>query len=247
MHRILIVFFILWAFFFAPTTLADIVILKSGKTIKNAEVSEVDGTICCETNERTYYLNKASVENIITTGQTKGKTDLPGWVESLGTHSPKTLAFLRNHKTPILYVFFGIVCILGILLIKLSFSKGAAIFRAAKSQETLLQSLQDIDEDEKAVLREFYIEQKNTIELPVDEPVVAGLIERQILKTITKNGQYSIRGLLLPVQINPQIKEHINPAMLGFTDSKAGRRTIMESRPAFIKKIDDYWVTEMQS
>lgn len=63
MCRTLFFVFTFLTVFCTSAAFADIVILKSGKTIKNADVSEKDGVIYCETNDKTYYLDKASVKS----------------------------------------------------------------------------------------------------------------------------------------------------------------------------------------
>ncbi|MCF8095425.1 MAG: superinfection exclusion B family protein [Desulfobacteraceae bacterium] len=216
---------------------ADIVILKSGKTIKNADVSEKYGVICCETNDKTYYLDKASVESIVSTGPEHDRTELPGWVETIGAYSPASLSFIRNHKSTIVIALWVVGFIFAALLLKFFWSKGFTAFKAAKSKKLLLQSIEEIDAAEKSVLREFFIEQKNTVEMPIDDPVVAGLIEKRILKAIRETGQYSIRGLLLPIQINPAIKNFVTPGLVGYSNNGADRKAMMDSRPDFIKKV----------
>ncbi|MCF8095259.1 MAG: superinfection exclusion B family protein [Desulfobacteraceae bacterium] len=243
MYRSLFFSFTLLVFFCASAAFADIVILKSGQTIKNADVSEKDGVICCETNEKTYYLDKASVESIVSTGPEHDRTELPGWVEALGSYSPRSLSFIRHHKPTIVIALWGIGFIFAVLLLKFFGFKGFTAYKDTKSKKILLQSLEEIDAAEKSVLREFFIEPKNTVEMPIDDPVVAGLIEKQILKAIRETGQYSIRGLLLPIQINPQVKEHVTRELVGYSDNGADRKAMMDSRPDFINKVDDYWVT----
>ncbi|QSR47957.1 super-infection exclusion protein B [Aeromonas veronii] len=59
--------------------------------------------------------------------------------------------------------------------------------KAAKS-EVQKYKLQNIDNYEKAVLREFYIAQKNTIEMSFEDPTVIGLINKEIIRQVGNRG-----------------------------------------------------------
>jgi len=56
-----------------------------------------------------------------------------------------------------------------------------------KLNNSALDRLNRLDQSEKSVLREFYLQGQNTLQLPMDHPVVAGLISSGIL-TIGESG-----------------------------------------------------------
>ncbi|HDU8645074.1 TPA: superinfection exclusion B family protein [Morganella morganii subsp. morganii] len=48
--------------------------------------------------------------------------------------------------------------------------------------------IKSLDNDEKIVLREFYIQNKNTIEIMIDNPTVLGLISKKIIRQVGNQG-----------------------------------------------------------
>lgn len=59
--------------------------------------------------------------------------------------------------------------------------------KAAKN-EVQKYKLQNIDGYEKTVLREFYIAQKNTIEMSFEDPAVIGLINKEVIRQVGNLG-----------------------------------------------------------
>lgn len=68
---------------------------------------------------------------------------------------------------------------------------------------------------EQSVLREFALQQRNTIFLPIDDPAVAGLIRSGILVVVGRAGHRARVGSLFPVAIADEYSEHLTPAALG--------------------------------
>lgn len=62
-------------------------------------------------------------------------------------------------------------------------------------------ALYNLDDKEIAVLREFFIQGQNTLQLPVGHPVVAGLIEKGILEQVGMIGENSLVGPLFSLSI----------------------------------------------
>ena len=66
-----------------------------------------------------------------------------------------------------------------------------------------------LDPKEKAILREFAIQQQDSIQLPIDQVSVAGLLRKGILVQASPYGEHSLAGLLFPVTIRKEIKSLI--------------------------------------
>ena len=120
----------------------------------------------------------------------------------------------------------------------------------AKHKQQIQEHIEKLDPSECAVLREFFIHGQNTIKLPFDHPVVAGMISRGILHQVGIIGEYSIAGMLFSFRISDAANEYITPEVLGFkrfimkndngkwsvTDD--GKRWIVENRPQFVDEIE---------
>lgn len=79
--------------------------------------------------------------------------------------------------------------------------------------------LENLDEQEKAILREFFRQGKHTIQLPIDNPIVAGLIKKGFLEYI--GAAEFIRGVkVVAVMIPLNIAPFINPTVVGLSTAK---------------------------
>jgi hypothetical protein len=79
--------------------------------------------------------------------------------------------------------------------------------------------LGNLDEHEKTILREFSIQGKNTIQLPIDNPVVAGLSKKGFLKYVGA-AEY-IRGVrVVAVMVSPAVVPFINSIIVGLPTAK---------------------------
>lgn len=101
--------------------------------------------------------------------------------------------------------------------------------------------LSNLDHAEKAVLREFYIQGKYTIELPMDNPTVVGLRNKGIVYIAGKYGQPTLAGILMPFAIRDEARELINSDMIDLPVGELSEleiQRIKDSRPVFIQEIE---------
>lgn len=75
-------------------------------------------------------------------------------------------------------------------------------------------ALDDLDSDEIAVLREFLLQGRHVIELPVDHPTVAGLINKRVIYVASRTGYRDLAGNVFPVQLSNITKKLLTPALL---------------------------------
>lgn len=110
-----------------------------------------------------------------------------------------------------------------------------------KSLNLIKESLYCLVDEEKSVLREFFILKKNTIKLPGDNATVAGLIDKGILVQVGKLVTPTIYGLLVPLKINDGIVKDIlcEQIDLPSTIQEEDKYWLKTHRPPFMKNIDD--------
>jgi hypothetical protein len=119
---------------------------------------------------------------------------------------------------------------------KYSKKKNVKLFR-----KEILSNLSKLDSKEKSVLREFYLQNQNTLQLPFDQPIVAGLLRKEILKIVGNIGERSLVGMLMSMEINTFIKEEVKPEHIDLPDldniTSTDKDFIIKNRPDFIPEI----------
>lgn len=104
-------------------------------------------------------------------------------------------------------------------------------------------TLMELDEKEKAVLREFYLQNQNTIFLPINDSIVAGLIDKRILRLVSSIGQSNAVDMLFPLTMTEAARKNITPEIVGLKKdkpSKADIEFVINNRPKYIKQINEY-------
>lgn len=76
--------------------------------------------------------------------------------------------------------------------------------RVKENKEDMISCLQNLDSEEKAILREFYRQNKNSIAFPIDDNSVSRLMTNNIL---VMNSSVSKSGLYFSLSINPSYKK----------------------------------------
>ena len=87
---------------------------------------------------------------------------------------------------------------------------------------------------EKHLLREFFLQGNDTIEVPLKNPVVSGLLYKNILKIVSQNYNSYIFGTYVFVGLNEKIKCIVTPKFLGLPEGKPSHsqlETIKSNRP----------------
>lgn len=112
-----------------------------------------------------------------------------------------------------------------------------------KSNDRLLKYLKDFDDEEKSVLREFFIfGVRNTIQLPADNATVANLISKGILVRVGEFYNQTIYGILFSFKINEKIGGDIILNHIHYPErsNKITEDWLNSHRPSFIWNIDYY-------
>jgi uncharacterized membrane protein len=121
--------------------------------------------------------------------------------------------------------FIGIIFLVSVVLLALTTMEKTLVWRRgarrrAAIEKSIRSTIDDLDYSERAVLRQFYIQGKNTIELPLDNPVVEGLLEREIIYIVGHSAKISMVGRLVSVNLSPLVSRLLNPQMLGIPSRK---------------------------
>jgi hypothetical protein len=138
-------------------------------------------------------------------------------------------------------VFISSAALIAINTIIWAFARVSQVRRIAKRKRDLNRYIAGLDPAEVSVLREFFIQNKQTLVLPVDEPTVAGLIANGLLCQVGKLGQGSGAGLLFPFQMAFELRDALTSDRLGLphgkpTEADIGR--ITAERPAFMREVE---------
>ena len=111
---------------------------------------------------------------------------------------------------------------------------------SSKLRKSSMKRISNLDQSEKSVLREFYLEGQNTIKLPVDNPVVAGLINAGILEYVGRHGRMSTSGMLFSMKISNFVKSNLTYELIELPNGEPTKEEIdflKNNRPIFIQNI----------
>jgi len=130
--------------------------------------------------------------------------------------------------------FFGIVFIVCISFIALSiiyyFIKKikSSIFKS-KIKKEVIDDIKRLDPSEQSVLREFFIMRRSTISMPMDHPIVSGLMEKYILVRKSNIGT----GMYFPMALSDIAKKNLTEFHLGLRKgmSQSEKQNLANNRP----------------
>ncbi|MFQ2046504.1 superinfection exclusion B family protein [Aeromonas veronii] len=114
-------------------------------------------------------------------------------------------------------------------------------WQARRQQDQLAQMISFLDFNEKAVLREFVLQRKSVINLPITEPAVKNLMDAGVLTyaygkpTREKDDENQIRALMIALPARPLLTYKV----LGLSRGKMSDEQveqIMNARPKFAQK-----------
>ena len=114
-------------------------------------------------------------------------------------------------------------------------------WQARRQQDQLAQMIGFLDFNEKAVLREFVLQRKSVINLPITEPAVKNLMDAGVLTyaygkpTREKDDENQIRALMIALTARPLLTYKV----LGLSRGKMSDEQveqIMNARPKFAQK-----------
>jgi Super-infection exclusion protein B len=118
----------------------------------------------------------------------------------------------------------------------------------AKLIQGAITEIKNIDPKERAVLREFTLQEQDSIQSPIDQAIVAGLLRKGILVQTGPCGERSLAGLLLPLTIRKEIKKilTVDDIDLPMNPNDRDVERIRDERPDFIHKIEQHRLSSIR-
>ncbi|PIP39635.1 MAG: hypothetical protein COX19_07330 [Desulfobacterales bacterium CG23_combo_of_CG06-09_8_20_14_all_51_8] len=220
---------------------ADIIILKNGQILRDVTVRDEGDTLYCENETQSFYINKQTVQNIIRTGP----RTLPEQAREFVTFLPeRARRFAHDYQAFSFMILLVLLVPAALIVFKFLWINLKPAVREGARRKDIVRAVRHLDADEQSVLREFYIQEANTLEMPVEDRVVAGLIKKGILQTTRDKGEYASCGLMLPVILSATAQKHVKPSKIGMpADIKdpAAREKLAKTRPAYMYELAGFY------
>jgi hypothetical protein len=171
---------------------------------------------------------------------------LVGIIGSLIFYAPSELIPIKfsNNSNLKIYIWLVYAFCTGIFIINcITFIANGInrFFIKSSLKKEFKETLDNLDTFELAVIREFYLYSKNTLEFPFDDPTVVGLVNKDVLMYATALGNGSsifLSGINTTFKLNKYLKSVIDssPDYFGLkTNDKEERDKILSSRPRWTK------------
>lgn len=136
--------------------------------------------------------------------------------------------------------FLASTCLVAVNALAWCTSQAGQLVVRWRRRGALPRLLRDLDHAERAALREFFILGEHTIEMPVTDPAIVGLLNKGIVECGSTMGRSSLAGPLLPCSITPAARAHLTNVMLDLPTgepSEEDLERIRRSRPAFAREV----------
>ena len=106
-----------------------------------------------------------------------------------------------------------------------------------------LEALNSVDPKERSLLREFSLQGQHTIELPAEEPLVAGLVHKGVLVQVGYLGEASYLGWFCSYMVRPALAKKLTKKFLHLPNrkwSQKDHKRIGSERPVFVVNRIDF-------
>lgn len=137
-------------------------------------------------------------------------------------------------------VFVASASFLAINAILWAWHKLRGIAARRTNRRIVRQALTELDRNEVAALREFFIQSRHVIELPVDHPTISGLRNKRIVQVAGTTGYRDLAGSIFPVQLTDYAKALMTREILNLPERPTDRdvERIHNERPNYISQIE---------
>ena len=139
----------------------------------------------------------------------------------------------------ILFIFTGILIIVDIAISIIHYvSKNLSSYDLKRWN--IKRKMKSLNDHEKAILREFFIQESERIKLPVNNSDVAELIKKGILSSTSPYVAHLPVGVINYVEISYGARGLVKFKLIGWPESRPKKQelvSIWENRPQFIKVI----------
>lgn len=139
-------------------------------------------------------------------------------------------------------LFIFSTCLVFAELLQILYKKLKSNRLKSKQSRKILERLYQLDPHEKSVIREFFIQKRNTLQLPFDNAIVSGLLNDGILQMSSTSGEMSLAGKLFAIRITLKADDLITHEMIDLPNasnpSKSDNEWINSNRPEFTHEIN---------
>jgi hypothetical protein len=120
-----------------------------------------------------------------------------------------------------------------------SFNKINYKIKFFRVKKEFIEKLRNLDFHEKAVIREFLLNQKTSIEVPIDDPTISGLIVKKILYINQQFGNaFIMSGLNTSVSLNEIANKNLTLKDVDLSENQTEEENIeiQSNRPSWVKR-----------
>ena len=110
-----------------------------------------------------------------------------------------------------------------------------------KFSNTIVEVLNNLSWPDRFLLREFYLQGKDVIEVPYENTEFTSLYNKSILQIASNNVRSFVFGRFVSVTINPMVKKYITSDLLGLPKEKPTAKEIEEiksNRPIYLNGLN---------
>ncbi|MDN3674345.1 super-infection exclusion protein B [Flavobacterium branchiarum] len=130
----------------------------------------------------------------------------------------------------------------GLMVVNLTiwmFNKITYKIKFFKLKKEYIDSLRNLDYHEKSVLREFLINQKTSLDVPIDDPTISGLIRKKILFINKQFGNaFILNGMDASVSLSKFVDKNLKASDIDISDNPTEEEInfIKSNRPSWSEK-----------
>lgn len=122
-----------------------------------------------------------------------------------------------------------------------SLEKIKQIYQRKRLKSSIIKYINNLDYHEKALLREYSIKGKSTLQFPMDNETVVGVENKRLIYRASDTGLKNIHGMLFPYTLSSIVEENLTKIMLDIPEfpSDEDKKKIMLQRPQWAIKKDE--------
>lgn len=115
------------------------------------------------------------------------------------------------------------------------------VYQSKRLKSSIIKYINNLDNHEKALLREYLITGKSTLKLPMDNETVVGIENKRLIYRAADTGFTTINGMLFPYTLSSLVIENLKPHMLDIPEklSDSDKKYIITQRPLWAIKKDE--------
>lgn len=109
--------------------------------------------------------------------------------------------------------------------------------KRAKNKLTIINAIYNLDPHEKAILREFGLQNKNSLQLPLDNETVNGLANTGVICQVSTYGYVFPHGNYITYSISDQAQTLLTPDLIGLPQNltENDKQQLLNDRPQWVK------------